>query len=1488
MQYKFLKINRFKAQSNAVDVGAVQMSFNLDDSTVAPAAKNIDNALDKVDKSLNKVIDSQDKMSASAGNMGTHLVNVAKTALSDYRSTINQMKTLMSTSEVSPKFKIDSSTALKKLDLSGTLNQSPLQMNEGDINKILSLTNAQLKKNATEYDRQSKIIEKQIAAEDNLLNKEKEKVSFISQLTTAMEQYNSQQETADIKRQSNLETINNLLKEQSSLQTAPVQTNNSLISPSTVDNLKGAVGNYNRVMNAAQESTGLFRQHLSHSIKTVTGAAVRFRILYGVFRQITGVLGNTVNEAASYEEALNLYTVALGEYAEEATQWANRISTALYLDPKDIMQYTGALNNLVEGLGVSSDAAYKMSTNLTQLAYDMSSYLNIDVESAFAKIQSAMTGQSRAVASAGIAMQQASLQELAYSMGIRQNVADMTQAEKTYLRYIQIMRSTSNMQGDLARTIITPQNALRVIQQQFTMLARAIGQVFIPIIMAAIPYVMALTKALTRLAAALGAKLGYEVKDIDYSGLKTLNTSVGDTFKNIGTGAGKAAKATGGAAKSMKDSINDALAAFDDLNTVQTEVSSGGGGGGGVGGIGGGGVGGIGGIGGIPWDEYIDGYDMLEGLTDKFSDKVDEATENLKKLWNWIKAIAAVWATWKILKGINDLINFGQACILAYTEGKGLLGLLKLLVTNFGQAIGVAQALGQTGLGAVIRGFQIMIGPVGQAIGVLGTSVAAFILAKNAMDDWDGSIKDLIIDFTEASVAVGLLTAAGFVFAGGAGAAVVAVVGVTGAFIGLAEAIDKAQQELRRQEQYNNLFDGVGVSVRMVSEDFANGVSKIVDYGNTIEKLKTKVDNTKQNVDDAGESFAKLHNAIVSGTASGDVIENLRAATERYKNAVNANRDAHIEYNNTVLDNLKQEGTIGEETYNRLKNSAKDTYTTIALYQTDYGKKLAELDAQKQQGLLTDEAYNQKLKELKQEYAGIIDPIKNVSDGMAGLYMTAAEKIDLENPKQIKELVDSLGKSYKEGTKSIEEQKKTAAEYYSTRKYDIEQHIKKLEEELQGETKNRKEKETALNTYKTQLKDLSDTYDFQTKKFEKDSEQLSSTYKNYLATIYAQIAEAGLEGDEKIKGSVKNITSEMEKLGKFDTSKSVHDLFGNMLNTFEKDGKTFEKGTLDKFGKWGITFTGELYDKMITGHNEGYNKLTAKMGRDIDASKSTISKHYEGLSKDNMEKYTYGLLEGTISSKSKIEASTKDIGKSMNEGIIKGQKESLPNVKTSTNQIGDAAIKTFKDKLQINSPSHVFQDFGSGIVEGLNKGINDSKNSVINSINGLINSIKSKLNDTKISLKINTNVESSFNSILGKLQTFINSWRSSINKMLANTKESLNSVSVNKKGNVSYSSFGGISVPKFAQGGYPTSGDLFFANENGVPEYITSIGNRSAVINQEQMVAALSNAIVAGISKMNSNNQTGDIVVNIGNEQVYRSAIKYINRQRNVYGTNVV
>lgn len=100
-----------------------------------------------------------------------------------------------------------------------------------------------------------------------------------------------------------------------------------------------------------------------------------------------------VDRASAEAEALNLFTVSMGKYAEEGTRWLEKFSNALYLDPVSVQQYMGSFNSLVKGLGVGSDNAYKMSKNLTQLVYDLSSFKNISIESSYEKLMSGISGE---------------------------------------------------------------------------------------------------------------------------------------------------------------------------------------------------------------------------------------------------------------------------------------------------------------------------------------------------------------------------------------------------------------------------------------------------------------------------------------------------------------------------------------------------------------------------------------------------------------------------------------------------------------------------------------------------------------------------------------------------------------------------------------------------------------------------------------------------------------------------------------------------------------------------------------------------------------------------------------------------------------------------------------------------------------------------------------------------------------------------------------
>jgi len=79
----------------------------------------------------------------------------------------------------------------------------------------------------------------------------------------------------------------------------------------------------------------------------------------------------------------------------------------------------------------------------------------------------------------------------------------------------------------------------------------------------------------------------------------------------------------------------------------------------------------------------------------------------------------------------------------------------------------------------------------------------------------------------------------------------------------------------------------------------------------------------------------------------------------------------------------------------------------------------------------------------------------------------------------------------------------------------------------------------------------------------------------------------------------------------------------------------------------------------------------------------------------------------------------------------------------------------------------------------------------------------------------------------------------------------------------------------YAGGGFPTTGEIFFANENGNPELIGKIGNRTAVMNNEQIYDGVVGAVMYAIQKSGSTQPIElTSVLELDGETIYKNQKK--------------
>lgn len=464
----------------------------------------------------------------------------------------------------------------------------------------------------------------------------------------------------------------------------------------------------------------------------VGGLALMFRRLlsYAVVRRIATGLGNLIKKSTEYVEDLNLFTVAMGGYADQAQRYAETVSEVMGIDVAQWLRAQGVFQTLATGFGVSADRAAIMSKNLTQLAYDLSSFYNLDVDKAMQKLESGFAGEIEPVRRLGYDLSKTTLQATAASLGITKLFADMTQAEKSQLRYYALMTQVTQVQGDMARTLSAPANQLRILTAQIEMTKRALGNIFIPALNAVLPYLIAFAKFVRLVADEIARFFGYTLPEIDYSGISVGIGDVEDSVDDLGGSLGRAS----GRAKELKG----LLASFDQLNIIQSET----GGGSGYSG------GGISGAGSSGWRDFeLPEYDFLKNAltsrADEIFAKMRRTLEKWKPVLRWIrdhlsqifdivKAIGLGLLGWKLSSSVANL--FGKTL----TPAKGLG--IGLMVGGFSLEFSGARNIGagkaelwdyiKTALGAAlgIAGSLLIFGtgPAGWIIGI-GAAITIFI-----------------------------------------------------------------------------------------------------------------------------------------------------------------------------------------------------------------------------------------------------------------------------------------------------------------------------------------------------------------------------------------------------------------------------------------------------------------------------------------------------------------------------------------------------------------------------------------------------------------------------------------------------------------------------------------------------------------------------------------------------------------------------------------
>lgn len=293
----------------------------------------------------------------------------------------------------------------------------------------------------------------------------------------------------------------------------------------------------------------------SKAMDGILGKTIKFGAIAAGFKVISSSIASVTSKAMEVVESENLFKESMGNMAGAATDWSKSLASAVGLNEFELRKNIGTLNVMTKSMGLTKDQAFGLSKDMVELSHDMASFYNINQTDAMEKIKSGIVGMSRPLMDLGIIVNETAIKQTAYAEGIAEVGAELTQTQKVMARYRTILNATTVAQGDMARTIKSPANQLRVLQTRLEVIQINIGKAFLPIAEVVLPLLNSLAQSLVNITSQMAnfIQMIFQMED------KTAQ------------GANKAAEAQQNLAGAVNDTAKAAkrgVAGFDEINQL--------------------------------------------------------------------------------------------------------------------------------------------------------------------------------------------------------------------------------------------------------------------------------------------------------------------------------------------------------------------------------------------------------------------------------------------------------------------------------------------------------------------------------------------------------------------------------------------------------------------------------------------------------------------------------------------------------------------------------------------------------------------------------------------------------------------------------------------------------------------------------------------------------------------------------------------------------
>lgn len=819
-------------------------------------------------------------------------------------------------------------------------------------------------------------------------------------------------------------------------------------------------------------------------------------------------------QSFDYLENFNLFQVAFEGNYQTAEKFANTMSEMYGLDESWTIRTVGIFKQLSNAMNLSVETGERLSQLLTQMSLDISSLYNVDIERASSVLQSALAGQTKPIrGTTGADITEATLQTTLAGMGINKGVDTLSYAEKRLLIIISLTKQLNASIGDMGRTIESPSNQMRVMNEQWERLTRAVGNLFLPVLSKILPYLNAILMVLTEIISAVATFLGFSQDDYDY--FAGTADSVLELEENL-DGATESAKA-----------LKRGLRGFDKLNVITTPSSGGASVGAGAGGLNADILKGFN----EAFDEYNSKLGKVQMKATKIRDAIMEwlgfskeinpitgdisfkyqgMTTTLRNIYNWFKKLSP---TGKALVGIFAGLVTANT-IKTLTKFTGLIGktgaykwVTSLLspMKNLGEYTKVYTSM----TGSLNKGLEGAIDSWSKNLSVMDRMKVTLVGATGLVVSL-GLVKDAMKGVAEEgwNLKNGLEAGLGVLGSIGSGAligsqfgAIGAIIGgVTGGVVALYEAfmnyptaVSKATESIKEASKkihdYNSSLQAQYDAIKQ--SEIAN-MSLQTSYQNLLSELINITDENGK----VKDGYEERANFIITAlnNAYDLEIEMIDGVIQGYQEEIQTIKDVILEKRKQIaLESAEQQYAVAMDqkvqTYKNYTDAVKNNKDAIEaqkMAQEKYNKAYEDWVIYTANGTTINAYASLQLKKAREELEKMnveLETSKTELDGATKAYDSNTQAImtyqglltadTQENAELVEKYINDIENSYFDGKEFIkltyDEQKEDAIEYYSSVLRTTLENEKEITDEVIAQANSR------LNSLKTNLTDMTNS-----------------------------------------------------------------------------------------------------------------------------------------------------------------------------------------------------------------------------------------------------------------------------------------------------------------------------------------------------------------------------------------------------------------------------